>query len=160
MSKLASALGESYQQQKNNLVIKKFALNDVTFSVRVPLAKELDQIHERILTVDDEKAKRYFDELTANLWKFKGQESEGLEFTEDDVLVQGRSMRDAARTKCMTENKITEFIRLLVPVVPDASMSDITYEDIESEWPMSVQLTMVEKISEVISPTYKETRGN
>jgi hypothetical protein len=69
-------------------------------------------------------------------------------------------MREAARTKCMTENKIVEFIKLLVPVEEGASMDDITYDDIAAEWPMSVQLLMVEKISEVIAPTYKESRGN
>ena len=39
-------------------------------------------------------------------------------------------------------------------------MADITYADIEAEWPLSGQVGRVDKIAEVISPSYKETRGN
>jgi hypothetical protein len=49
---------------------------------------------------------------------------------------------------------------LLVPENPDANLDDISYADIESEWPLNVQLALCEKIGEVISPTYKETKGN
>lgn len=160
MSKLAAALGANYQTQKNNLVIRKFVVNDIEFSVRIPLANDLAKIYDRISEIDDAKVNSIFEELSAPLLKFKDAESEELQFIDDDVLVQGRSMKEAARTKCMTENKIVEFIRLLVPVEEGASMNEITYEDIAAEWPMSVQLLMVEKISEVISPTYKESRGN
>jgi hypothetical protein len=37
---------------------------------------------------------------------------------------------------------------------------DLTYEDIQEEFPISVQMQIVEKIGEVISPTYREARGN
>lgn len=160
MSKLAAVFGSNYQSQKHNLVIRKFVINGVEFSVRIPLANDLSKIYDRISDINETKVKAIFEELSAPLLKFKDAESEELQFVDDDVLVQGRSMREAARTKCMTENKIVEFIKLLVPVEEGASMDDITYDDIAAEWPMSVQLLMVEKISEVIAPTYKESRGN
>jgi hypothetical protein len=47
-----------------------------------------------------------------------------------------------------------------VPELDGASHEDLTYKDIEDEFPMSVQLQIVEKIGEAISPTYKESRGN
>jgi hypothetical protein len=49
---------------------------------------------------------------------------------------------------------------LLIPEVPDHSLADLTYEEIEAEFPMSVQSQMIEKIVQAISPTYKEARGN
>ena len=81
-------------------------------------------------------------------------------FTENDVVVSGRSMREAATNKAMMEARITEMIRLLQPENPANTLDDITYAEIELEWPLSVQLALVEKISEVISPGYKENRGN
>ena len=92
--------------------------------------------------------------------KFKDSPAEGFEFTEDDILVNGRSMKEAAENKAMTEARITEFFKLLIPEVADATLDDLTYEDIETEFPLSVQLQMIEKIGEAISPTYKEARGN
>ena len=69
-------------------------------------------------------------------------------------------MREAAKNKVMTEQRIVEYIRLLVPENPENSLADITYADVEAEWPLNVQLALCEKIGEVISPTYKETKGN
>jgi hypothetical protein len=60
----------------------------------------------------------------------------------------------------MTEARITEYIKLLIPENPENSLVDLTYADIELEFPMSVQLLLCEKIGEAISPTYKEARGN
>jgi hypothetical protein len=49
---------------------------------------------------------------------------------------------------------------LLIPENEKDSLADLTYEEIEAEFPMAVQITLLEKISEVISPSYKESRGN
>jgi hypothetical protein len=37
--------------------------------------------------------------------------------------------------------------------------ADLEYKDIEEEWPLAIQLMIVDKINEVISPDYKEIRG-
>jgi hypothetical protein len=94
---------------------------------------------------------RYKDEATPEM---------EIEFGETDVLVKGRSMREAAKNKAMTENKITEYIKLLIPEDETANMDDITFADIEAEFPSSVQIALIEKIAEAISPTYREARGN
>jgi hypothetical protein len=69
-------------------------------------------------------------------------------------------MREAAKNKAITEARITEFFKLLVPELEGASLDDLTYDDIEQEFPISVQMQIVEKIGEVISPSYREARGN
>ena len=79
---------------------------------------------------------------------------------DDDVLVDGRSLRLAAKQKMQVQIQITEFFKLLVPELEGESLQDLTYEEIEAEFPMSVQMQMLEKISESISPTYKEIKGN
>jgi len=155
MTRLSSALGTGAEFR-----IKKFELGGHVFRVRVPLVSESDVIHSRIIKPDSAAIDKIYADLTKSLDEFKTLKNEDLVFTENDVVVSGRSMREAATNKAMMEARITEMIRLLQPENPANTLDDITYAEIELEWPLSVQLALVEKISEVVSPGYKETRGN
>ena len=155
MTRLSSALGTGAEFR-----IKKFELAGHNFRVRVPLVSESDAMHSRIIKPDSAAVDKIYLELTKSLEEFKTTENADLVFTENDVVVSGRSMREAATNKAMMEARITEMIRLLQPENPANLLDDITYAEIELEWPLSVQLALVEKISEVISPGYKENRGN
>ena len=155
MTRLSSALGTGAEFR-----IKKFELAGHNFRVRVPLVSESDAIHSRIIKPDSAAIDKIYADLTKSLDEFKTLKNEDLVFTENDVVVSGRSMREAATNKGMMDARITEMIRLLQPENPANTLDDITYAEIELEWPLSVQLALVEKISEVISPGYKETRGN
>jgi hypothetical protein len=160
MSKIASALGESYQAKREELRIRKFELGGHTFKVRIPVVAETDAIFKRINEPDEAKIQELFEKLSKPLLEFKDDaEKTGFEFIENDILIEGKSTRQTVRTQVMTQTRITEFIKLLVPV-EGGSLEHITYEDIEEEFPMSTQLALVEKIAEVISPTYRESRGN
>ena len=155
MTRLSSALGTGAEFR-----IKKFELGGHAFRVRVPLVSESDAMHSRIIKPDSAAIDRIYADLTKSLDEFKTLKNEELAFTENDVVVSGRSMREAATNKAMMEARITEMIRLLQPENPVNTLDDITYAEIELEWPLSVQLALVEKINEVISPGYKENRGN
>ena len=155
MTRLSSALGTGAEFR-----IKKFELGGHAFRVRVPLVSESDAIHSRIIKPDSAAIDKIYADLTKSLDEFKTLKNEDLVFTENDVVVSGRSMREAATNKAMMEARITEMIRLLQTENPANTLDDITYAEIELEWPLSVQLALVEKISEVISPGYKENRGN
>jgi excinuclease UvrABC ATPase subunit len=159
MSKIAAALGESYQAKREELRIRKFDLGGHTFKVRVPVVAETDAIFKRINEPDETRVQELFDKLAKPLLEHKDEaKTSGFEFVDGDILIEGKSTRQTVRTQVMTQTRITEFIKLLVPV--EGTMADITYEDIEAEFPMSTQLALVEKIAEVISPTYRESRGN
>lgn len=155
MTRLSSALGTGAEFR-----IKKFELGGHAFRVRVPLVSESDAMHSRIIKPDSAAIDKIYADLTKSLDEFKTLKNEELVFTETDVVVSGRSMREAATNKAMMEARITEMIRLLQPENPENTLDDITYAEIEMEWPLSVQLALVEKINEVISPGYKENRGN
>lgn len=155
MTRLSSALGTGAEFR-----IKKFDLGGHAFRVRVPLVSESDAMHSRIIKPNSAAIDKIYADLTKSLDEFKTLKNEDLIFTENDVVVSGRSMREAATNKAMMEARITEMIRLLQPENPANNLDDITYAEIELEWPLSVQLALVEKISEVVSPGYKETRGN
>lgn len=159
MSKIAAALGESYQAKREELRIRKFELGGHTFKVRVPIVAETDAIFKRISEPDESIVQESYDKLAKPILEFKdAAKDNGFEFLDDDIIINGNSLKQTARTRVMTEIRITEYIKLLVPV--EGSLEGLTYADIEEEFPMSTQLALVEKIAEVISPTYRESRGN
>jgi hypothetical protein len=160
MTKFASAFGEKYQNNKKNLLTKTFELGGHIFKVRIPLVSESDKIYQNVSNPNDELVEKIYQSITKPLEQFRDNQTEEFKFTENDILVDGRSMREAAKNKAITEARITEFFKLLVPEMEGASLEDLTYQDIEEEFPLSVQMQIVEKIGEVISPTYKEARGN
>lgn len=149
MTRLSSAFGGT-----ENLRIKSFELAGHKFKVRVPLTKEMDEINERIKNIDAKEAKKRYEKMVAGFTK----EVEGVVITDDDVIVEGRSTKELVETVMMMENRVVEFIKLLV--AESGSLEDITYEEIEAEWPMAVQLEILAKISDAIQPGYKEERKN
>lgn len=160
MTKFSSAFGDKYQSNKKNLLTRSFELGGHTFKVRIPLIAESDAIYKKVSEPDEETVEKVYQEITKSLRQFENNQTEEFKFTDDDILIDGRSMREAAKNKAITEARITEFFKLLVPELEGASLEDLTYADIEEEFPLSVQMQIVEKIGEAISPTYKEARGN
>lgn len=162
MSKLQAALGDKYQSKRASILTREFELGGHTFKVRIPTVAESDEIYARVINPDEAVIEAIYKTMVEPLLEFKDEAlpDAGVEYLENDVVVQGRSMRQAAKTKAMTEAKVTEYVKLLVPENPEHSLSDITYADIEAEFPLAIQVTLLEKISEVISPSYKDSRGN
>jgi Mg2+ and Co2+ transporter CorA len=156
MSRIQSAFGDSYQKASAHLRTKTFELGGHVFKVRIPLSKEMEQIETAITTIDDEALKQRYEKMSSSFRT--GTLIEGVEITEDDVIVEGRSTKDLVRQVIMMEQRIVQFIRLLVPEV--GTLNDLTYEEVDAEWPMAVQLEMIAKITEAIQPGYKDSRKN
>jgi hypothetical protein len=150
MTRLTTAFGEI-----SNLRTKSFELAGYNFKVRVPLTKELDAMQERIENFDLFEFQKRFDKMTAS---FRTGTFDGVVVTEDDVIVEGRSTKELVQTILRMENRMVEYIRLLIPV--NGTLDGITYDDIEAEWPTTVQLEILAKISEAIQPGYKDSRKN
>lgn len=160
MTKLSTAFGDKYQANKKNLLTRSFEIGGHTFKVRIPLIAESDAIYKKVSEPNEETIEKTYLAITKPLRQFEDNQTEEFKFTDNDILVDGRSMREAAKNKAITEARITEFFKLLVPELEGASLEDLSYQDIEDEFPISVQMMIVEKIGEVISPTYREARGN
>ena len=153
-------MGISTKQIERTFLIRSFELGGHTFKVRIPLVAESDAIYKKVSEPDEETIEKVYQEITKPLRQFENNQTEEFKFTDNDILVDGRSMREAAKNKAITEARITEFFKLLVPEMEGITLEDLTYADIEEEFPISVQMQIVEKIGEVISPTYREARGN
>ena len=156
MSRIQSAFGDSYQKASAHLRTKSFELGGHVFKVRIPLTKEMEQIEEAITTIDDQALEQRYEKMSASFRS--GPLIDGVEITENDVIVEGRSTKDLVRQVILMEQRIVEYIKLLVP--ENGDWGGLTYEEVDAEWPMTVQLEMIAKITEAIQPGYKDSRKN
>jgi hypothetical protein len=155
---LAGAFGDL---NKDTLRIRTFTLGGHTFKVKVPLTAETDAIYERSKVMDEAKAQKYYAELSKEFVdnKDKYADDKEVEYKENDVLIRGKSLMETARNKVLTQNRITEMVRLLVPENKDFDMSQVTYEEIDELFPFSIQLELLDEINSAISPNYTANRG-
>jgi hypothetical protein len=154
MSKIASALGKKYEENRLSVLSRQFELGEHTFKVRVPAVNEIEAIYNYFKNPDETKVEESYQEMVKDLKDIK---NESIEKTDNDILIEGRSMREAARNKHVLQYRITEYIKFLI--TETGSLEDLTYADVEAEFPLPIQLTLVEKINEVIAPDYKEIRS-
>lgn len=157
--KLSQALGKKFADQAVAIRTRSFELGGHTFKVRVPLTSEMEAIQERFKEPDDERAAKYYEQLTATLDKDILAGAPGIELTDDDIVVEGRSMRELAKQKAVAEQRIVEMFRLLVPEEADFDMATVTYDMIEELFPFAIQIEMMEAISKTIAPDYKAQRA-
>ena len=155
MTRFAQAFGDKYQAALNTIRTRTFKLGEYEFKVRIPLTAEMDALYKRITDIDEEKAKARMAKMTDAL---RTDPPENVELKDDDVIVDGRSSRELVNSLLVMENRITEHFKLLIPVEGD--FSDITYAEIEEEFPLPVQLEIVDAIHDAIQPGYKDSRKN
>lgn len=136
--------------------IRSFQIGGQTLRVKVPLVSELEEMNKRVQNTEWQKK---YDEFAKPLLEKKETlQGEKIEYKDDDIVIDGKSIKETAIMAAQTNARIVEMFKLLIPVEGD--LSNLTYEQIESEFPFSVQLEISKKIGEVISPGYEETRKN
>ena len=157
MSKLGSALGKKFEENRISILTRTFELGNHTFKVRVPSVQEIESIYEYFKNPDEKEIEEIYQELSKDLIKFKDEAGDNVEFKDDDIIVDGRSIKEAAKNKATIQHRIVEYIKFLIPE-DGQTLEGIEYKDVEVEFPLAIQLTLVDKINEVIAPDYKEAR--
>lgn len=161
MNQFAQALGNKFVEQKEAIRIRSFEFAGHTFKVKVPLTSEFELIQKDMDNVDENIVNKYYDELSKELInnKDKSKSDNEIDFQDNDIIIKGKSLRDAAKNKALTEKRITTLFKFLVPEQKDFDMNTITYDMIEELFPFSIQMELISLIGDTISPNYKETRG-
>jgi hypothetical protein len=159
MTQLAQAFGANFN--KDNVRIRSFEFGGHTFKVKVPLTSEYEALLDLANKVNNEKVDKYYAEITKEFVKNKDKITPdmGVVFEDNDVIVKDKSMREAAKNKSITENRIVAMVSLLVPEEKDFDMSTVTYAMVEELFPFSVQLELIDLISNTIAPNYKDQKG-
>lgn len=153
MNNLSQAFGTKFN--KDALRTRSFEFNGHTFKVRVPLTAESDAMFERLKQPNEELIEKYYNDLTTGIT----ESSDKVEITDNDIIIDGRSLREAAKSKVMIQARITEMMRLLVPEEEGFDMSTITYDMVDELFPFAIQIQLMELIGETVSPNYNTTKG-
>lgn len=161
MNQFANALGKKFLENQEMLRVRSFEMNGHTFKVKVPTTLEYEAINENIKIADDELVEKYYQELSKPFIDKKEEfkKESDIQYKDNDIVIKDRSMRETAINKVITEKRITEMFKLIVPEQTDFDMNTITYSMIEELFPFSIQLEIIEGITNTISPGYKATKG-
>lgn len=157
MSKLASALGSKYEENRISVMTRQFELGNHTFKVRVPSVAEVEKIYDYFKNPNQNDVQKNYDEMTKSLVELKDMSDDTIQFLENDILIDGRSMMESAKNKTVLQYRITEYIKFLI-AENGATLDDLEYKDVEEEFPLAIQIKLVDKINEVIAPDYKDIR--
>jgi len=151
-------LADSLKINSDNIRTREFVMGGQKLRVKVPLASEMDAITKAVESVD--WSAKFEEMVTPLREKQTDIESEEIKFVDDDVIVDGKSIKELAELTAKTEERILQMVRLLVPSNENDSMQSINYEDVNEAFPFAIQIELMRKIIEVISPNYEETRKN
>jgi len=166
-------LGSSYDKVKDQAKLKTISINlgDVQFDlkVRIPLKKEMEALTERINNPDKDRIDIIFKRLAEPIKKIVedsgdeflsvvNSEKQTITITDDDVVLDGSSVRQAATLTAMWEIKVEEYFHLLesetgIPV-------NETFEQISEELPDIAIKEILEVIETSIKPDYKTAKKN
>jgi hypothetical protein len=156
------SFAQSLKINADSVRIRSFDFNGQIIRVRVPLTVEADALYEKIKEPSVELVKQKYEELSTPLLAKRKELEEtdnDIKYLENDIVLAGTSIKELAKSQAEGETRILETFRLLVPA-DGKDMSTLTYEEINADLPLPIQLELVKKISEVISPNYEESRKN
>lgn len=133
--------------------IRTFDYKGQTIRVRIPLEKEWAVSQDKIHNPDSDLIQQQFH----TLWTEAELDDSG--FNDSDLNTLRTQLLLAARYQAITQIGVLEAFRMLEPL-PGQSIDDLTYEDINAEIPLAIQMDFAKKIREVIEPGYEDARGN
>jgi hypothetical protein len=161
MNNFANALGKNFVEKKDELRIRSFSIGEHTFKVKVPLTIEYELMQKRMNDIPNELIEKGYQDLASKILENKAEyiDNPDYVFKDNDIEVDGRSLRESAKNKIILEKRILEMFKLIVPEESSFDMDTLTYQDIDDFMPFPVQMEMIEAISNTVSPSYKGNKG-
>lgn len=169
----AQKLGASYSQVRDQVKIKKIEITvgNVIFNlqVRVPLKREMEQMLEKISNPSPELIEQIYERMSKPLREsiaeggddfieVLNKDKQVITVLEDDIILDGNSVKQVATFTAMWETKVQEFFYLLQS--ESGEPINETYEQIAEEFPESVIRQIVEDIESAVKPDYKSAKKN
>jgi hypothetical protein len=170
---IATKLGKGYEDIRAQARFKTIVIqcNDVNFDlkVRIPVKREMESLIASITEPDEAKVEFIYLQLSAPLRKTLeeadkdflealNKDQEKIKVTDNDVVVDGTSVRHVAKMTAISQLQVEKYFGLL----QSATGEPITesYDEIAEEFPEAVIKEIVAKIDEAIKPNYKESKKN
>ena len=170
---LSTKFGAEYESIRTAAKYKTISvkLNDLTFplKVRVPVKREMEAITNAITDPASEKVEEIYNILAAPLRKALEVADEGfldalnsgdskIQLTENDVLVDGTSVRHVAQMTAVWQSQVEKYFALLQSATGEPITE--TYAEIAEEFSEPIIRNIVTQIDEAIRPNFKESKKN
>jgi hypothetical protein len=173
MSKFASKLGKQYGKVKEEAKLRKIniSLGEVSFDlkVRIPIKSEMEIISRRISEPSKERIDDTYIKLSKPIREL--METSDKDFVaavnaskdtiivqDNDLIIDGNSVRQVAMFTVMWECKVEEYFHLLQSETGEAITE--SYEEISAEFPDIAIKEIIESIENKIKPDYATTKKN
>lgn len=170
MSNITKKLGASFESVAPNLKYKtiKISYRDQEFAltIRIPLKKEMEQLIEKISSPSEKKIDKYFEEVAktvrTTMQTAGDAEIEALEkvveLKDDDVILNGNSLKLHARMKAMWATKVESYFALIKSQT-DEPVNE-TYEELSKTFDDEEINIIIKEIEQAIKPDYKTAKKN
>ena len=170
---IATKFGPAYEAIRAAARFKtiKVQLNDLEheLKVRIPVKREMEEMLKAISAPPSDRINAVYDSMTGQLKAaiseldkevvdaLNGDENK-LKITDDDVIVNGSSMRQVAAMTAMWHEQVERYFALLQSATGEPVTE--TFEEIAEEFPEQVIREIVNKIDKAIRPNYEDTKKN
>ena len=170
---ISNKLGSSYESMRaasRNKTIK-VSVNDVQFDlkVRVPVKREMDEITSKLSTPDRDLVEKLYEEMSKPLRDTVADVEEGflaalnadgekMRFTDNDVIVNGTSVRNVATLTALWQKQVELFFSLLQTETGEPVNE--TYQEIADEFPEAGIREIIKCIDAAIRPSYQDAKKN
>ena len=137
--------------------------------VRIPLKAEMEQMLEKISAPANERVEMVYQKLAKpvldsiqeggeDFVSALNSEKEMIRILDNDVILDGNSIRQVAQFNAIMEQRVEEYFHLLQSEIGDPI--DETYEQIAAEFPEPVIKEIMQAIEGAIRPDYKNAKKN
>ncbi|CAB4133904.1 hypothetical protein UFOVP263_50 [uncultured Caudovirales phage] len=169
----ADKLGSSYAGVKDQVKIKtvNIKVGEASFDlkVRILLKREMEDLVAQISTPEPERVKAIYekfaepirksiDEGGEDFLKSINAEKQMIAVTDDDIILDGSSIKSVANYTAMWEVKVEKYFGLLQSETGEPITE--SFAQISEEFPESVIKLIIDEIDNVIKPTYKDVKKN
>jgi hypothetical protein len=170
---IATKLGKNYEDIRAAARYKTIGiqLNDIAFDlkVRIPVKREMEALTSAITEPNQAQINEIYERLGAPLRKTIAEAEEGfldalnkdsekIKLTDDDIIVDGTSVRQVAKMTAIWQSQVEKYFSLLQSATGEPINE--TYDEIAEEFPEAVIREIITKIDEAIKPNYKESKKN
>ena len=170
---IATKLGSSYESIKNATKQKKIKItfNDVEceLKVRVPFKREMEEITAKISLPNEELVEAIYTILSTPIKETVTNAGDGfidavnaegdkLKITDNDVIVDGTSVRQVATVSAIWQTQVEQYFSLLL--TESGEPVNETFDQISEEFPEYAIREIVAKIGDAIKPNYEDTKKN
>lgn len=154
--KIQDKFGKSFQRQTHTDI--DFAGH--TLKVYLPTRKEMLGLEDKIKFPPDALIAEEYEKLHSTFHKlYKINQNINAEFKDDDIIVEGRSLREAAKFKAQDLMREIAYVNL-VGFEEGDEMFALSYEQISETFSEAQIKHLVGLIEKAVNPNYEATEKN